>query len=233
MRVSPRRHTVAVLRLLLKLTQKEFADLMGVSPKTIQAVELGSLKLSDTLAERISLRTGASIDWLLSGKPETPPTCEEDTRVVLTLEDAERALAFSSGEMKNEQVWGSYVVFRKFWYSINAALLDIGSVAVRQRKYALFSFKVWKFARELADYFGTTFPSSGPIKNIWAQIGEWKHHRPSPARLAAYQAEINAAMKQLSADLGKQYPVNSMPPSARSSPKSPAKSKTKRPRVRK
>lgn len=73
MRLSPQRHTLAVLRILLNLTQKEMAELAGCSRPTIQAVELGKLKLSFDLAQRIHFATGISSEWLLAGDVSQPP----------------------------------------------------------------------------------------------------------------------------------------------------------------
>jgi transcriptional regulator with XRE-family HTH domain len=73
MRVSPRSHTLAVLRILVGLTQKEMAEALECSAPTIQAIELGKLKMSDRLAEVCSLKTGISLDWLLKNDVTQPP----------------------------------------------------------------------------------------------------------------------------------------------------------------
>ncbi len=73
MRPSPLRHPVAVLRTIIGLGQKHLADLCSCSTRTIQAVELGNLKLSETLATKIAEATGASTAWLLKGDPAAPP----------------------------------------------------------------------------------------------------------------------------------------------------------------
>jgi len=74
MRTSPRRHALAVLRLTLGLGQKEMAQLVGCSAATIQSVELnsGRLKLSSSLAERISKETGVAVRWLLQNDTAAP-----------------------------------------------------------------------------------------------------------------------------------------------------------------
>jgi transcriptional regulator with XRE-family HTH domain len=73
MRPSPHRHTLAVLRTFLGLTQKEMADLAECSRPTIQAIELGKLQLSEKLAKRIEHETGIGLEWLLAGDPTVPP----------------------------------------------------------------------------------------------------------------------------------------------------------------
>jgi DNA-binding XRE family transcriptional regulator len=88
MRVSPQSHTLAVLRILVGLTQKEMAAVLHCSTPTIQAIELGRLKLSEKLAGLASLTTGVNLAWLLNndvtrpaidarGKPYTKKTFEE------------------------------------------------------------------------------------------------------------------------------------------------------------
>src|SRR5213082_2643402 len=73
MRPSPQRHTLAVLRTLIGFTQKEMAAILGCSVPTIQAVELGKLKLSTDLAQRVHFQTGVSPEWLLATDVSKPP----------------------------------------------------------------------------------------------------------------------------------------------------------------
>jgi DNA-binding XRE family transcriptional regulator len=68
------RHSLAQLRVALgNLTQKEMGELAGVKRVTIQAIELGKLKLSPRLAHKISRATGANYGWLMDGDPSKPP----------------------------------------------------------------------------------------------------------------------------------------------------------------
>lgn len=73
MRVSAQSHTLAVLRILVGLTQKQMADVLHCSPPTIQAIELGRLKLSEKLAGLASLKTGINLAWLLNDDVTQPP----------------------------------------------------------------------------------------------------------------------------------------------------------------
>lgn len=73
MRVSNQSHTLAVLRILVGLTQKEMAEALECSTPTIQAIELGKLKLSDRLAELCSLKTGICLKWLQKNDVTQPP----------------------------------------------------------------------------------------------------------------------------------------------------------------
>ena len=73
MRISPLLHPLAVLRVTIGLTQKEMGDLVGRAARTIQAVELGKLPLSEDLAMLIAQATGIDAGWLAEGDPSIPP----------------------------------------------------------------------------------------------------------------------------------------------------------------
>ena len=68
---SPR-HTLAILRRIIGYTQQELALLVGRSPRTVQAIEIGRLALSEDLAVEISHATGVSVRWLLEGNIAVP-----------------------------------------------------------------------------------------------------------------------------------------------------------------
>ncbi|MEK7950525.1 helix-turn-helix transcriptional regulator [Luteolibacter soli] len=55
-----------------KLTQSDFARLIGRTAATIKSIESGRLALSDDLAKRISQVTGVSLPWLLKGDSSQP-----------------------------------------------------------------------------------------------------------------------------------------------------------------
>jgi transcriptional regulator with XRE-family HTH domain len=67
------RHTLAILRTTIGLTQKELAVLTGRAARTVQAIELGQLPLSEELALRIAKETGVDEGWLLEGDTSVPP----------------------------------------------------------------------------------------------------------------------------------------------------------------
>ena len=95
MRCYESRHTLAVLRKIIGLSQSELATLAGCSKRTIQAIEIGRLKLSENLAARIAHETGVTQGWLLGGDYHAPPRMAltdvpynkkiyEDTRAAIT-----------------------------------------------------------------------------------------------------------------------------------------------------
>jgi transcriptional regulator with XRE-family HTH domain len=70
---SQRKTTVAVLRLLLGLGVREFAELISKSGSTVTKLETGILPLSERTAQKIMLETGVALQWLLDGDPQEPP----------------------------------------------------------------------------------------------------------------------------------------------------------------
>lgn len=72
MRPSPLRHTLAILRTTIGLTQKEMAELAECSTATIQAIELGKLKLSMKLATNLYAQTGVGLAWLMQDNVSQP-----------------------------------------------------------------------------------------------------------------------------------------------------------------
>jgi transcriptional regulator with XRE-family HTH domain len=68
------RHVLARLRERLgHMTQKELAAYAGTSTWSVQAIELGKLKLSPGLAFRISEATGVDYGWLMENDLSRPP----------------------------------------------------------------------------------------------------------------------------------------------------------------
>lgn len=64
--------TVAVLGRIVGRSQAQLAELAGCSRPMIQAIELGQRNLSPGIAQRLAKATGASLRWLLDGKPRKP-----------------------------------------------------------------------------------------------------------------------------------------------------------------
>lgn len=71
-RPSPLLHTLAVLRSVTGLAQKELATLVECHPRTIQAVELGQNALTHELAQKVTDATGVALDWLVADDISKP-----------------------------------------------------------------------------------------------------------------------------------------------------------------
>src|SRR6266404_716242 len=78
MPASNKRSCLAVLRSIAGITQRELADMVDCAPVTVQSIELGKLRLSERLAQRISLQTSVDLDWLLAGDYKATPTCPRE-----------------------------------------------------------------------------------------------------------------------------------------------------------
>jgi hypothetical protein len=55
-----------------------FPDVLGCNRNSLQQIELGRLRLSRKMAEKIALHTGVDISWLLSNRYRLPPGCRGD-----------------------------------------------------------------------------------------------------------------------------------------------------------
>lgn len=169
MRLSPQRHTLAVLRTLLNLTQKEMDELAECSRPTIQAVELGKLHLSERLAGLIALRTGVALKWLLDNDVSLPPVTREGSPFTMEFFHETRALA-SSRQPSPLNRMQPIVAF-------SANIFRLGNLLVqahKTQKSQLCAYKIAKAFDDLEDqfgvsdsddeYFGSTMSLSGPIE---------------------------------------------------------------------
>src|SRR6516164_9489950 len=65
-----KRHVMAEIRLLLGLSQGEFAKLLGCSLSTVQRIEQNTLALSEELAAKAQKILDVSARWMLANDPE-------------------------------------------------------------------------------------------------------------------------------------------------------------------
>ncbi len=79
-------NVIRVLRRICGLTQAELAGILDCARLTIVELESVKLQLSQGMAERISLHTGASKVWLLEGNCRRAPVCERDPQRPFTKE---------------------------------------------------------------------------------------------------------------------------------------------------
>jgi DNA-binding XRE family transcriptional regulator len=98
MRPSPQRHTLAVLRTLVGFTQKQLAQILDCSVPTVQAIELGKLKLSMELAMRVSFQTRISTEWLMAADVSQPPVTNEGKPYTKALFEQRQAAILSPKE---------------------------------------------------------------------------------------------------------------------------------------
>jgi len=148
MRPSPQRHTLAVLRTLIGLTQKEMAQLLDCSTPTIQAIELGKLKLSLDLAQRVQFQTGVHPEWLLADDTSKPPVSGQDTPYTKATFDEMQAALMSpkrSGTGTLVEFWRDRGMFMK-----NVKLLAIlYAEAYKRGKVPIVFYKCIMATKEL------------------------------------------------------------------------------------
>ena len=99
---SPERTTVAVLRMRLRLTQKEFYPL-SMSESEIWETESGRRLIDPDLAAWISLKTGCPAGWILAGDPQAPipPLDKEAAGRDTSVAEARRGME-ALGQLKTE-----------------------------------------------------------------------------------------------------------------------------------
>jgi transcriptional regulator with XRE-family HTH domain len=151
MRPSPLRHPLAVLRQLIGLRQKELAQLLGKSTPTVQAIELGKLKLSEDLAAKIEEETGVSADWLLNGEAARPPR----NRVGATYGKDDYELARAGRSTLPQGKWEFYA-FVIYGQTYGDKLANIFAAADRcdpSMKNVAF-FRTEQFIEEMTQKFG-------------------------------------------------------------------------------
>ena len=87
MPASVRRHNLARIRKLLRLTQGDIARMVSCSWSTIKSVEIGKLALSAGLAKRINLSLGIrDKTWLLRNDIDSPlPRCKPLNQIHLNI----------------------------------------------------------------------------------------------------------------------------------------------------
>src|SRR6266478_3854838 len=78
MPASSKKSCLAIVRSVAQITQKDLAEMVDCAPVTVQSIELGKLRLSQKLAQRIVLQTGASLQWLMRNDYLVPPTCDRE-----------------------------------------------------------------------------------------------------------------------------------------------------------
>jgi transcriptional regulator with XRE-family HTH domain len=150
MRLSPQRHTLAVLRVLIGLTQKELADMVGRSVVTIQKIELGKLRLGPELAKEISGQTWVSLKWLLDGDVSKPPVHAHGGPYTKEMFELRQVTLQGNAELlENPSVWIKFV--------ISSQVRDFAAVAgaaVKGNNFQLFSYRFRKAMDALKKDFG-------------------------------------------------------------------------------
>jgi hypothetical protein len=116
----------------------EFAE---CSPATIQAIELGKLKISDRIARLVFVNTGVSLEWLLANDTSVPPT-DHDTKEPLSKDtfEAHRAGLFAPNRGDTKALGQLFDL-----WTLYARQVDVYSIllaeAYKKNREGLFAYK--------------------------------------------------------------------------------------------
>ncbi len=161
MRVSSQSHTLAVLRILLGLTQKEMAAVLQCSTPTIQAIELGRLNLSEKLAGLASLQTGINLAWLLNNDVTRPPI---DTKGKTYTKETFEQFQSTNAIRKDPRMENEIAIFCRNQISVRLHALLLR--AYRNDNTDLCVYKLSKAFDELEKQFGVTTDDRKAIKPV-------------------------------------------------------------------
>jgi transcriptional regulator with XRE-family HTH domain len=161
MRVSSQSHTLAVLRILLGLTQKEMAAVLHCSTPTIQAIELGRLNLSEKLAGLASLQTGINLAWLLNNDVTQPPI---DTKGKTYTKETFEQFQSTNAIRKDPRMENEIAIFCRNQISVRLHALLLR--AYRNDDTDLCVYKLSKAFDELEKQFGVTTDDRKAIKPV-------------------------------------------------------------------
>ena len=163
---------MTVLRSVAGLTQEQLAALVDCSRMSIQAIESGKLRLSPSMAEKISLNTGVCMQWLLANKYRVPPVCARDPERLYTPE----AFKMTRAEISNPRVHPVDVeVIHSMLASAFAQLYNAAIQAYRTDKITYFYYLLRVFLKEeLEKRWPDTreLPRSGNVTEIVAKARE-------------------------------------------------------------
>jgi len=139
---------------------------------SIQAIESGKLRLSPSMAEKISLHTGVCMQWLLANKYRVSPVCAKNPEWPYTRE----AFKMTRAEISNPRVRPMDVEFiHKVLASAFRQLYAAAIQAYRADKITYFYYLLRVFLKEeLETRWPDTreLPRSGNVTEIAARARE-------------------------------------------------------------
>jgi len=86
------------------------------SRPTIQAIELGKLRLSGDLAQRIHFRTGVMLEWLLENQVNVPPLADDLSPYTKTTFEERQAALLAPARTANDactELWDVWTLFAR------------------------------------------------------------------------------------------------------------------------
>src|SRR6266700_4438501 len=121
------------------------------APVTVQSIELGKLRLSERLAQRVSLQTGVCFSWLLQNDYTAPPIWNRDARQPYT----KRAYEMTRAEICNPRTDPCDLLLAEGVVAHATQQLAAGLLtAYRRNQTVFFYYKL----REFLEDFTVEFP---------------------------------------------------------------------------
>jgi len=170
MGASQKRTVFAILRSIIGIKDVEMAEILGCSKATINSLECGRLKLSDSMAERYRHQTGISIKWLLEGDVDAEPV-DEFTRPYTAETFHHTQISKRIYDMPpGEYVSGDCLAF----YGYLRAILHQSR---KRQTYHIARYEIERALKKLGDEFGydcyiypDVSPSDVSVKHLKAAI---------------------------------------------------------------
>jgi len=134
------------MRSVAGLTQQQLADLLRCSRMSIQQIESGKLRMSHKMAEKISLHTGVSMNWLLANQYRVPPVWQRDSEQPYTRE----AFKLTRAEVSRPRINPLDVGFLENVLAVAYHRLNaVAEEAYRTDKTVYFHYQLREFLEEL------------------------------------------------------------------------------------
>ena len=184
MRPSSCKSTLTVMRSVAGITMQQLADVIGCNRQSLQQIELGRLKMSKHMAERISGHTGVSMNWLLANRYRVPPVCLRDPDEPFTREVYRQTRAqVAEPRVHPLDVRAMENVLAIAYHQLNAAAEE----AYRADENIRYSFEV----REFLEALGRKWPLSAKLQPSMdvAQTAAIFHKRLEKVRRAKQRSK--------------------------------------------
>ena len=159
---SPLRTPLAILRIELGLTQEKLGKLVGKARRTIQAIEIGKLRLTEDLAAEISEKTGISARWLLEGKPDAPMMTPEGEAYTKEVFDALRGRALREINVEIQDPSKLEMLYMRGFY-VCADWFPMYSAAAKAGKREIAEYLTTEFLEQMRERFGFDFDAAQKI----------------------------------------------------------------------
>jgi hypothetical protein len=144
------------------------AQILECSIPTVQAVELGKLKPSVDLAQRVNFQTGISIEWFLADDVSNPPVTEEGMTYTKARFEGRQASLIAPKETSHEVLFHLWTTWTMFIKHVNV-LAILYTEAYKRGKVPLVFYKSLMSVKDLFE------KQIGQDKRIQEQLEQLKY----------------------------------------------------------